>query len=122
MKELSKDPQSGVHSWTSYRFRHIWGLIYALKVFLTEKGLVKKPLGSDPFYHIPALETGHKTFGHIHFLIRENGWYDWARAEVSPAARVWEESGRESSFETLGRRTLPVIDATRQIWNDSCQS
>jgi hypothetical protein len=58
-KNLSEDPESGLESWRSRRYKHKWLKIHHLKTFLEERQLVIPPRDEkDNYYHIPALEDG----------------------------------------------------------------
>jgi hypothetical protein len=58
-RNLSDDPESGLESWRSSRYKHKWLKIYRLKTFLEERQLISRPRGEkDNYYHIPHLEDG----------------------------------------------------------------
>ena len=52
-------------------------IVHGIKIFLNEKGLLKEPEGTEPFYHIPASENGLMTFGQLRAFLRQNGWEEW---------------------------------------------
>ena len=66
-----------MQSWKLHRFRLNWKIVHGIKVFLNEKGQLKEPEGTEPFYHIPALENGLMTLGQLRAFLRQNGWEEW---------------------------------------------
>jgi hypothetical protein len=107
--ELSQDPESGLESWSSYRYRVKWLKIHQLKVFLEENQLVSPPRdNNDNYYHILGLEDGALTFPQLETFVRKHGHGSdvWLRAFgplVLPSLlskEVWEQiKGKDVVYE-----------------------
>ena len=122
-KNLAEDPESGLESWRSRRYKHKWLKIHRLKPFLEERQLVIPSRDEkDNYYHIPALEDGVKAFPQLEAFLRQHGngvdelaahgivvsptetalhvWLRAFRARVLPAMlskEVWEQIERKYS-------------------------
>jgi hypothetical protein len=114
-KNLSEDPESGLESWRSRRYKHKWLKIHHLKTFLEERQLVIPPQDEkDNYYHIPALEDGVQTFPQLEAFLRQQGYgADELAAHgivVHPteiAPHVW--------LRSFGALTLPAM-LSKEVW------
>lgn len=74
---LASNPNSGLSTCKTVRWRRIWDQVYRVKRHLEEEGLVLPPQDyTDPFFHVPALENGHDTSWHFKTLLKKSGYTD----------------------------------------------
>jgi hypothetical protein len=114
-KNLAEDPESGLESWRSRRYKHKWLKIYHLKTFLEERQLVSPPRDEkDNYYHIPALEDGVMTFPQLQAFLQQHGYgadelaaHGIVDRPTEIAPHVW--------LRSFGARILPAM-LLKEVW------
>ncbi|KAJ0143731.1 hypothetical protein HZ326_13458 [Fusarium oxysporum f. sp. albedinis] len=87
---LASNPNSGLTTCKTVRWRRIWDQVYRVKRHLEEEGLVLPPQDyTDPFFHVPALENGHDTSWHFKTLLKKSGYTDFDHPIMDVQGGFW---------------------------------
>ncbi|KNB05780.1 hypothetical protein FOXG_07951 [Fusarium oxysporum f. sp. lycopersici 4287] len=87
---LASNPNSGLTTCKTVRWRRIWDQVYRVKRHLEEEGLVLPPQDyADPFFHVPALENGHDTSWHFKTLLKKSGYTDFDHPIMDVQGGFW---------------------------------
>lgn len=104
--ELAANPDSGLSSFKSMKYRYLWSRIFDLKTFLDQRQLVIPPRDDkDECYHIAELE-GTATFFQLEDLLRRHGYENSDQPDIQDH-RNW--------FQWIGARLLPHL-LSREVW------
>ncbi|RKK24720.1 hypothetical protein BFJ66_g787 [Fusarium oxysporum f. sp. cepae] len=87
---LASNPNSGLTTCKTVRWRRIWDQVYRVKRHLEEEGLVLPPQDyMDPFFHVPALENGHDTSWHFKALLKRSRYTDFDHPIMDVQGGFW---------------------------------
>jgi len=105
---LKLDDETGILSYRAWKWKENWARVYQLKTFLETNDLVKPPRDvKDFFYHIPALEDEHLTFGNLAHLFQDY------RKELIGYDELTSWPGY--SVRSFGTRILPSM-LSQETW------